>query len=531
MRWFCLLAKAGTILEFVLMRIPDSEPLWRTAKSLSVLLLSLLFPVVGSGADRQDSTNPGNSRSPHVLFIIVDDLRPELGCYGEKAVLTPNLDALAEQSLVFDHAYCQQAVCMSSRNSMLSGLRPDERKIWTNRDVRKDLLDLDFFPGHFRSLGYHSVGIGKIAHNSWEDPRCWSDKHLKPENIAYEYRTRAGRELVEQMQKEAEKAGLPDPFRDVEEKIRRGMAWESPDVDDSDLGDGQIADLALKTLARAGGRKEGPLFLGVGFLRPHLPFVAPKKYWDLYEADGHPVDTEMAPYPEGAPDVANNRSRELLMQYRGLPKKLPLEAQTKTKLIQGYRASVSYVDAQIGRVLAGLRESGLEKDSIVVVTSDHGFQLGEQEMWGKATNFELSTRVPLLIKTPGMSTAGQRCSSFVELVDLYPTLCDLAGLPKPDHLQGNSFAELLSDPERVHREVAISQYHRGGEMGHSARSGDFRYTEWRELKSGKLLYRELYDLRESDIERTNVVDEKKLSEVVAELAAAIDRERSDQLFP
>ncbi len=466
--------------------------------------------------------------APNVLFIIVDDLRPEMGCYGADVIQTPHIDALAKNALVLDRAYCQEAVCMASRNSMLSGFRPDARRIWANRDVRKELQDIDFFPAHFRKNGYHSIGIGKIAHNSWEDPRCWSEKHLVPENIGYEYRTRAGRKLVEQMQQGARAAGQPDPFRDIPEKIRRGMAWESLDVGDSELGDGQIADLAIAALNRTRDREE-PLFLAVGFLRPHLPFVAPKKYWDLYDPNDLPQPT-VAAFPEGAPQEDNNRSRELLTQYRRLPKKAPVDSKTTEKLVHGYLASVSYVDAQIGRVLKGLRDLGMEDDTIVIVTSDHGFHLGDQSMWGKATNFELSTRVPLLIKAPGMNAAGQRSASLVELVDLYPTLCDLAGLPKPQHLEGSSFAKLLDDPGLDEQKFALSQYPRGDAMGHSVRTKDFRYTEWRKIEGGKLIHKALYDLRDGAVEIRNVAGEKSFSDIIVRLSSLLKRERDEQVF-
>lgn len=465
---------------------------------------------------------------PNVLFIIVDDLRPEMGCYGADIIQSPNMDALAQQSLVFDRAYCQAAVCMASRTSMLSGFRPDVRRIWANRDVREKLQDIDFFPAHFRKNGYHSIGIGKIAHNRWEDPRCWSEKHLMPENIGYEYRTRAGRHLVEQMQQQAVAAGQPDPFRDIPENIRRGMAWESLEVGDSELGDGQIADLAIAALDRTRDRGQA-LFLAVGFLRPHLPFVAPKKYWDLYDPKNLPQPT-VAAFPEGAAQEEHNHSRELLTQYRGLPNKGPLDSKATEHLVHGYLASVSYVDAQIGRVLKGLRDLGREDDTIVIVTSDHGYQLGDQTMWGKATNLEWSTRVPLMIKAPGMKAAGQRSASLVELVDLYPTLCDLAGLPKPRHLQGSSFAKLLDDPKLDEQKFALSQYPRGKAMGHSVRTKDFRYTEWRKIEGGELIHKALYDLREGGVEKRNVADDQSFSDIIAKLSAILERERDGQVF-
>ncbi len=454
---------------------------------------------------------------PNVLFIIVDDLRPEMGCYGRPVVLTPHIDRFAKDALLFERAYCQEAICMSSRASLLSGLRPDERNIWTNRDVRPALQDIALLPQHFREHGYHTVGIGKIAHNSWEDPRCWTDPHQMPENAGFEYRTRAGRALVDQLQKEAAAAGKPDPFEKIPEKIRRGMPFESLDVSDSELGDGQIADEALATLDRV---KDGPFFLAVGFRRPHLPFVAPQSYWDRYDAAALP-GPESPDFPEGLPAPAKSGSGELLSQYRGLPKKLPLGDALERQLRHGYAACVSYVDAQIGRVLKGLAERGLAEDTIVVLTSDHGFQLGDHGMWGKATNFELATRVPLIIRTPGQTTGGKRTGSLVELVGLYPTLCDLAGLPKPGHLQGTSFATLLGDPELPLRKTAVSQFPRSGFMGYSLRTAQFRYTEWRSIDDATVTASELYDHRTDTLESRNVADLPENADVVGEHAALL----------
>lgn len=464
--------------------------------------------------------------APNVLFIIVDDLRPELGCYGVSEARTPHIDRFAKGALLFERAYCQQAACMSSRHSLLSGFRPDTRKIWTNRDVRKSLQDIDFLPAHFRRHGYHSVGIGKIAHNSWEDPRCWSEPHRMPKNAGYEYRTRAGRALVEKMQRDAAAAGRPDPFAKIPEKIRRGMPFESLDVKDGDLGDGQIADMALKSLGRLQDRQ---FFLAVGFLRPHLPFVAPKRYWDLYDPDKLPTPAISSP-PEGAPALANNRSSELLRQYRGLPSRLPLDPDLAKQLVHGYYACASYIDAQIGRLLEGLKQRGLAENTIVVLTSDHGFQLGDLGMWCKATNFELSTRVPLLIRAPGMATAGKKTTSLVELVGLYPTLCDIAGLPKPKHLQGNSFAALLDKPGLNLRKTAVSQYFRGTAMGRSIRTAGFRYTEWRERTNGKLLHRELYDHRTHSREDVNLAAQPKFAGQVEELSGLLNRGRVEGTY-
>lgn len=456
---------------------------------------------------------------PNVLFIIVDDLRPEMGCYGVEGVTTPNLDSFANEALLFERAYCQIATCRASRMSLLSGFRPTDREIGTNRDVRKGMQDIDPLPLHFKKNGYRTIGFGKIAHNGEEDDRCWSKPHRMPENAAYEYRTRAGRALVEKIRKDAAEAGKPDPFRQIPKKIHRGMAWENLDVEDDDLGDGQIAELVLDALDE---KSDQPFFLAAGFLRPHLPFVAPKRYWDLYDPEKLPHAKSLAP-PPGSSPLVSNRSRELLLQYRNLPESLPLEPSTERALVHGYYACVSYIDAQIGRLLQGLKTRGLANDTIVVITADHGFQLGDHGMWGKATNFELSTRVPLLIRVPGSKSKGSRTDSLVELVSLYPTLCELAELPLPGHLQGTSFANLFEDPEAKLRKTAFSQYYRGEATGYSVRTENFRYTEWRDGKTDDLLYRALFDYRLDEVERENLVDQAAFAEEAAKLSGILNR--------
>lgn len=498
--------------------------------SLHTLRLGFLsatsLAIIGVSAAETEPRNLAGRDRPNILFLIVDDLRPELGCYGVREVRTPRIDRLAGESLLFERAYCQEAICMSSRNSLLSGLRPDERSIWTNRDVRPQLRDIDFLPAHFRKHGYYTVGIGKVAHNSWESPDSWSEPHRMPENTPYEYRTRAGRALVEKIQREAAAAGKSDPFRNIPEKIRRGLPWESLDVSDSELGDGQIADLALAALDRVRGQR---FFLAVGFLRPHLPFVAPRRYYDLYDPEALPPAETIA-LPVDAPRMADSGSGELLKQYRGVPQKLPLSPDLAKRLVHGYSACVSYVDAQIGRVLDGLEMRGLTDNTIVILTADHGFQLGDHGMWGKATNFEKATRVPLLLRAPGMASAGAKTGSPVELVGLYPTLCDLAGLPKPSHLQGTSFARLLAEPEMSLRKTAVSQFPRGDAMGYSIRTEDFRYTEWRNRETGKVLHRELYDHREHDREERNLADDPKFAIQVEKLSALLDHGRREGIF-
>lgn len=450
---------------------------------------------------------------PNILFIMVDDLRPELGCYGKRHVISPNIDRLATRGLVFERAYCQEAACMSSRFSLLSGCRPDTARIWTNQDVRKQLADKVFLPRHFKEHGYHSVGMGKIAHNGWEDEACWSDPHWLPANYPYEYRTRAGRALVETMQREAAAAGNPDPFRNVPEKIRRGLPFESLDVADNALGDGQLADQAIAILNRIG---DAPFFLALGFLRPHLPFVAPRKYWDLYDPAALPLPTTSTP-PDGAPALATNGLRELREQYQQVPSKGPVPRDLARRLMHGYCACVSYVDAQIGRVLDELDRLEMTDRTIVVLASDHGFHLGELGIWGKATNFEAATRSTLIIRAPRMKARGST-KSLVEFVGIYPTMCDLAGLPHPDHLEGTSFAPLLDQPGLDLFQAALSQYPRGQHMGRSVRTDRYRFTEWAQQENGEVVASELYDHHDDPDETKNLAQRPQHARLIGDLA-------------
>jgi arylsulfatase A-like enzyme len=445
---------------------------------------------------------------------MVDDLRPELGCYGSPHVRTPRIDQLAARGLVFERAYCQQAHCASSRFSLLSGCRPDTAGIWTNRDVREALADKPFLPAHFKHHGYHTVGLGKIAHNNWEEPSCWTEPHRMPANYPFEYRTRSGRALVAELQRKAAAAGRPDPFEGIPEKIRRGLPYESLEVGDGDLGDGQLADEAIAALERMNGRA---FFLGVGFLRPHLPFVAPKKYWDLYDPAALPTVDVYATHG-GLPGLSANDSRELRMQYRGVPAKGPLPGELARNLWHGYLACASYVDAQVGRILDALDRLDLASSTIVVLASDHGFHLGEIGLWCKATNFEAATRSVLIVHAPGMKAANTRTASVVELLGLYPTLCDLTGLPHPDHLQGASFAALLDDPSLRIVDAAFSQYARGESMGRTIRTRRYRFVEWRRRKDDQLTGRELYDHDHDPHETTNLAERPEYQALIKSLS-------------
>jgi iduronate 2-sulfatase len=392
---------------------------------------------------------------PNVLFISVDDLRPELGCYGRKLVKSPNIDGLAAQGRLFTRAYCQQAICGPSRASLMTGLRPDSAGVVHNKTYFRDTVPhVVTLPQHFRRHGYETVYIGKIYHGWMRDEeKSWSAKasfaKYDPPVSRGQYQLAESQQIVRRRRIEVkEKYGELDV-----EGLTCGPATECADVPDHAYADGRSADAAVLTLRRL---KDRPFFLAVGFYKPHLPFVAPKRYWDMYDPAEIPL-TQNPLAPKGAPAVSLHSSFELRTRV-GIPKRGPIDDPLARRLIHGYLACASYVDAQIGKILAELEGLGLRKNTIVILWGDHGWHLGDHGIWGKATNYEVATRVPLVVRVPGQPARGQSCDALVELVDMYPTLCDLAGLPLPDHLEGTSFAPLLANPKQPWKTAALSQF-------------------------------------------------------------------------
>lgn len=412
---------------------------------LFVLLLFCAFPFLPT-AEAADK--------PNVLFIAIDDLRPELGCYGNNEVKSPNLDKLAETGLRFDRAYCQYAICGPSRASLLTGLRPDTLKIEEiNTFFRNTVPDVVTLPQHFKAHGYESVYVGKVFHpGQTDDDISWSRSIQVPAGKGKrgEYKLSTSLETMKKRRDEAvakygESADL--------QGMSAGPAWEAADVPDDEYPDGRTADGAIATLRELKGE---PFFLGVGFVKPHLPFVAPKKYFDLYDpAKLTLTDTPKA--PKDGPTIARHSSFELRTRTR-VPMTGPIDEATSRELLRAYYACTSFVDAQIGRVLAELDALGLRENTIIVVWGDHGWHLGEYGIWGKATNYEAATRVPLIVCAPGMAAAGKGSRALVEFVDIYPSLCELGGLPLPTHLQGKSFVPLLTNPDQAWKPAAFSQF-------------------------------------------------------------------------
>lgn len=465
------------------------------------------------------------SKRPNVLFIAVDDMRADLGCYGHPEVLSPNLDRLADTSLRFERAYCQQAVCNPSRASLLTGLRPETLGITDlPTHFRKPFPNIVTLPQLFKNNGYHAENIGKIFHN-WRqddfkgDPVSWS----VPARMQY---ARHGDDV-------AKVSGVvpPDLLN-----VPRG---EMRDVPDDAYFDGRIANDAVQALQRL---KDEPFFLAVGFWKPHLPFNAPKKYWDLYDRNDIQIPPDALP-PENVPNLAMHDSREMLRGFSNGVTRQQVKA-----LRHGYYAAISYVDAQIGKVLDELDRLDLRKNTIIVFWSDHGFHLSEHGLWAKTSNFELDARVPMMISAPGFRDGKQTTQSLVELLDLYPTLVDLCQLPAPAHrLEGVSLKPILQHAEASVKPAAFTQHPRPAypptgtdprAMGYSMRTDRWRYTEWRTYDTGQVLARELYDHEQDSGERRNVVSEREHRELVNQLERELEeaypvkdtlwREQSDQ---
>jgi iduronate 2-sulfatase len=463
---------------------------------------------------------------PNVLFIAVDDLRPEFGCYGNKVVKTPNLDRLASRGTVFEKAYCQQAVCSPSRTSIMTGLRPDVTKVWDlETHFRVAQPDCVTLPQYFKANGYHTSALSKIYHSGFEDGRSWNEPHWYPKGRAVDTdQVDWTKQIVTRHDVNVEEFANPvadGPARKNGKSPKRGPAYEVSPKEDDQLPDGATTAEAVKRLSLLKSNSK-PFFLAVGFLKPHLPFVAPKKYWDLYDPNKIPVPTTDR-LPQNCPEFAGHNNSEL-HSYPGVPKENPIPAEYAKTLRHGYYACVSYTDAQVGRLLEALDKEGLTDNTIIVLWGDHGWQLGDHGLWHKHTNFEIATRVPLLISIPKQKTAGRHCAAPVEFLDVYPTLADLCGLPKPDKVDGKSLKKFIDNPSAASTDVAISQYHRkdpasGLEvMGYSVRNDRWRATFWRDRKGPTMVATELYDEQNDPTETVSLANKPEHKALLDTLA-------------
>jgi iduronate 2-sulfatase len=486
-----------------------------------MIRIVLTLPILLLAARAVHAADP----KPNILLVCVDDLKPLLGCYGDKTVKSPNIDRLAARGLLFERAYCNQAVCAPSRNALLTGRRPQSMGIYDlGTNFRKAMPDAVTLAQHFKQHGYRTEALGKIfhvGHGNHEDPASWSVPHFPVPSIAYalpESRAPKGLTREEALFSNRSARGLP-----------RGAAYESADVPDEAYSDGRLAVETISRLRAAVSRGE-PFFIACGFVRPHLPFCAPKKYWDLYDRSAFRLAARSTP-PDGAPEYAPQFGGEL-RQYSGIPGKGPIPDDLARTLIHGYHASISFMDAQLGRVLEALEETGLTKNTVIILWGDHGWHLGDHGMWCKHTNYEQAARIPLLIVAPDITSPGTRTAALVESVDLYPTLTELAGLPAPGALEGKSLVPLLRDPSLEVKAHVFHVYPRGERLGRAVRTARYRLVEWKVpgAPAGTAAV-ELYDYTADPGETKNLASQEP--EIVARMRAilAAQPEAKPQIKP
>lgn len=440
---------------------------------------------------------------PNILFIAVDDLRPELASYGEKHIQSPSIDKLASQSLVFDRAYCNIPVCGASRASLMSGIRPGKHRfIGYSTRLNEDYPGSTSLPMHFKNNGYATISNGKIYHHKDDDAEAW-DEVWGPKGQF------SGRDYL-----------LANNVDLDTKEGTRGYSFEKAVVSDTAYKDGKIAEKSIRDMRKL-SKEEKPFFLAVGFLKPHLPFNAPAKYWDLYDSANISLPENYL-QPKTTPKEAFHNFGEL-RHYSGVPKTGPVSDELANKLIHGYYACVSYTDAQIGKLLQELEVLGLDDNTIVILWGDHGWNLGDHMMWCKHCNFESSLHVPLMIKVPG-KTNGQRTADITEYIDIYPSLSELAGLTIPDELEGESFVGSINGEKRVD-DFAISKFHDGVTIV----KGDYFYTEYLG-DNDEAVTRMLFNHTTDPLELKNLSEEREYEAVVQELHTMLRSNWGDEFF-
>jgi iduronate 2-sulfatase len=463
----------------------------------NMVLIAVLIFSTAFNLSARTRIDPPPAKKINILFIAVDDLRNQLGCYGDPVAITPNIDRLAKSGIVFNGAYCQQAVCGPSRASLLTGRRPDVTKVWDLKaHFRTALPNVITLPQYFKQNGYQSRCVGKIYHDpaNLQDRISWS----APEIMAV-----------------TGKAGAKYVLDENTKAKGKAAAVECVDAPDSAYVDGKVCNAAIEVLRQI---KDQPFFLAVGFRRPHLPFTPPKKYWDYYERNKIPMP-QQTKTPENTPDIALHNSAEL-RGYIDIPDTGLIPTDKIRELRHGYYAGISYIDAQIGKLLDELKKEGLMNNTVIILWGDNGYHLGELDLWCKATNFEADTRVPLIISAPGQKNKGSHTNGLVELVDIYPTLAELAGLQVSKELDGISMVPLMKETERPWKKAVFSQFPRPWMykkepqvMGYTIRTKDFRYTEWQDFKDGTVKATELYNYQTSRFEEKNLAQSDQYKEV------------------
>lgn len=430
---------------------------------------------------------------PNVLFLAIDDLRPELGCYGSSQVKTPHIDRLAATGVRFERAYCQVPICMGSRASLMTGILPTRQRFDGDCTVSEDTPGAVTLPEVFRQAGYTTLSNGKVFHHTHDTaPRSWSEPPWMPE--------------LEHMHSRD-----PETTRRLSKAKKRGRIFEAADVADDAYFDGLVARRTIEDLRRL--KESGkPFFLASGFIRPHLPFYAPKRYWDLYQRDEIAI-ADNRTRPRGAPQALRGSSE--YRSYHLADYEVNSEAWHRM-MRHGYYASTSYVDKLTGDILRELERLELAESTIVVIWGDHGWHLGEHNFWGKHNTMHLATRVPLIIRVPGKNPGAS--SSLVEVLDIYPTLCELAGIEVPGSVQGKSFRRLLDEPQAPFRSAAYSRF----KTADAIITSRFSYTRYQDSAEEML-----YDLQQDSAENDNIAahpDQKSTLQTMRSLLEARQRE-------
>jgi len=521
------------------------------------LSIGLFFSIVLFSAQQNFAQQ---SLKPNVLFIAVDDLKPLLGCYGVADIKTPNIDRLAKMGTVFLSNYCQQSVCGPTRASIMTGMRPDYTKVYDlktqMRDVNPDIVTI---PQYFANNGYATSGIGKIFHptcvDKQNDKPSWTVPYLEAEKSNYApgfskpvlvggYQLPETKVLVDKYMQEGKAKGLKDA--DLKNYVMKFIkpSTECIEVPDNAYEDGANAIRAKEEMIEL-SKGSQPFFMAVGFHRPHLPFIAPKKYWDLYQRANMKIASFQKPVKNGVPMAYHNASE--LTAYTDITPLASfsdlkdigatLSVEKQKELIHGYYAAVSYTDAQVGLLLKAIDSLGLSKNTIIVLWGDHGWHLGDHNLWCKHTNFEQATHAPLIISAPGI--AASKTAASTEFVDVFPTLAALAGLPIPTNLHGKSQVSVMKNPTTSVKDYSVSQYPRSGlhseterlgyadakVMGYSIRTKQYRYTIWMKdyyrsnqpFNQALVAGEELYDYKKDPDETVNVVADKMYKSISKEM--------------
>lgn len=451
------------------------------------------------------STDSGEKQKQNILFIIVDDLRPQLGCYGSTEIETPNIDNLAHGGVIFNNNYCNFPVCGPSRASLFSGLRPHKTRFVDNQcRIDQEVPDIAPMNTHFKNNGYQTISLGKVYHHRVDSKNGWSenpwgavDDDPKKDITGWrDYLLKENHELCKTNPKKA------------------ANAYEIADVEDEAYYDGKVAKRAIEYLNKF-EESGNPFFMTVGFVKPHLPFNAPKKYYDLYPEESISLP-ENYYLPENAPDEANHMWYEL-RPYKDIPKEGPVPDEMAKKLIRGYYACASYADAMVGKLIDELKKLDLDENTAVVLIGDHGWHLGEHTLWCKHSNFEKTLRTTLIINSQ-KKNINKKVEVGTELVDIYPTMCELAGLPLPSHLEGESVVPLMLNPEHKWKEAVYSKH----QNAWSVKTEGYLYTEWKDAK-GNAISKMLYDHKLDKEENKNVAEDPEYIDLVVKHAELLNR--------